>query len=155
MRSNVLVAAALAGLTALSYVSSARAQTPVVDVSQAWARATISTARVGGVFLTMTVTGGPDRVVSASSPVAERVELHETIRDGDVMKMREVLHLSVQPGQPTVLKPGAHHIMLIGLKRPLSRGETFPLTIVFEKAAAVTTTVTVQAAGASRPGHHH
>jgi len=127
----------------------------MVEISQAWARATISTARVGGVFLTMTATGGPDRVVSVSSPVAERVELHETIRDGDVMKMREVLHLSIQPGQPMVLKPGAHHIMLIGLKRPLNRGETFPLTVSFEKAPSVTTTVTVQAAGAARPGHQH
>jgi len=155
MRYTVFFAAALVGVVSTAQTFSAWAQAPVVEVSQAWARATISTARVGGVFLTMTATGGPDRVVSVSSPVAERVEVHETIRDGDVMKMREVLHLSVQPEQPTVLKPGAHHIMLIGLKRPLNRGEIFPLTITFEKAPSVTTTVTVQAAGAATPGHHH
>ena len=155
MRLNGLVAAALAGLAANASVSSVRAEVPVIEVSQAWARATTSTARVGGVFLTMTATGGSDRVVSASSPVAERVELHETIREGDVMKMREVLHLSVRPDQPTVLKPGGHHIMLIGLKQQLKRGATFPLTITFERAPSVTTTVTVQAAGASMPGHHH
>ncbi len=155
MRYSVLVAAALAALAATAPAPFAWAQAPVIQVSEAWARATISTARVGGVFLTMTATGAADRVVSASSPVAERVELHETIRDGDVMKMREVLHLSVQPGQPVELKPGGHHIMLIGLKRPLNRGDIFPLTITFEKAPSVTATVTVQAAGAAGPGHRH
>ena len=143
----------LAGVALLALVGSAQAQIPTIEISQAWARATISTARVGGAFLTLKATGGADRVVSVSSPVAERIELHETINDGGVMKMREVVELMVTPGQPTVLMPGSHHIMLIGLKRPLNRGDSFPLTITFEKAAPVTATVTVQAAGASGPGH--
>lgn len=155
MRYTVLVAAALAGLASTAPVFSVQAQAPVIQVTEAWARATTSMARVGGVFLTMTATGAADRVVSASSPVAERIELHETIRDGDVMKMREAPHLAIQPGQPTVLRPGGLHIMLIGLKTPLNRGDSFPLTITFEKAPPVTATVTVQAAGAARPGHHH
>jgi copper(I)-binding protein len=65
-------------------------------------------------------------VVSAASPVAEKIELHETIRDGAVMRMREVPRLVVSADAPTVLKPGSYHIMLIGLKRPLNRGESFP-----------------------------
>lgn len=152
-RRVLLAAAALIGLA--GGFSSAWAQAPAVQVSGAWARATTSSARVGGVFLTLTATGAADRVVSASSPVAEKVELHETIRDGNVMKMREVEALVVAPGTPAVLKPGAQHIMLIGLKRPLNRGESFPLTIAFANAPPVTTTVTVQAAGASGPGHQH
>ncbi len=153
MRHVVLAAAALLALAAASPV--AHAQAPVVEVSEAWARATTSSARVGGVFLTMKATGGPDRVVSASSPVSEKVELHETIRDGNVMRMREVPALVVPAGEAVVLKPGSYHIMLIGLKRPLNRGETFPVTITFEKAPAVTATVTVQAAGAGGMGHRH
>jgi copper(I)-binding protein len=145
----------LAGLGLAVFSSSAMAQAPTVAVTDAWARATTSTARVGGVFLTMKATGGEDRVVSAASPVTEKIELHETIRDGDVMKMREVPRLMVSASEPTVLKPGAHHIMLIGLKRPLNRGETFPLTITFEKAPPVTVTVTVQAAGAGAPAGQH
>lgn len=152
-RRQILAATALVGL--VGGRSAAWAQAPAVEVSGAWARATTSSARVGGAFLTLTATGAADRVVSASSPVAEKVELHETIRDGAVMKMREVEALVVAPGTPVVLKPGAHHIMLIGLKRPLNRGESFPLTITFANAPPVTTTVTVQAAGASGPGHHH
>ena len=150
MRRMILATAALAGLA----MGPARAQAPTVEVSQAWARATASSARAGGVFLTLKA-GGPDRVVSASSPVAEKVELHETVRDGNVMRMREVAELKLAPGEAVVLKPGGLHIMLIGVKRPLNRGDSFPVTITFERAPAVTATVSVQAAGAGGPGHQH
>jgi copper(I)-binding protein len=153
MRHVVLAAAALLGLAAS--VPPALAQAPVVEVTEAWARATTASARSGGAFLTLKATGAADRVVSASSPVAEKVELHETVRDGNVMRMREVPQLVVPAGEKIVLQPGGHHIMLIGLKKPLNRGESFPLTITFEKAPAVTITVTVQAAGAGGMGHRH
>jgi len=148
MRRMIFAAAGLVGFAGV-----ALAQVPSVEVSGAWARATTSTAKVGGAFLTLKAVGGADRVVSASSPVAEKIELHETINDGGVMKMREVPQMVLAPGQAVVLKPGSYHIMLIGLKKPLNRGESFPLTVAFEKAPPVTVTVTVQAAGASAPGH--
>ena len=150
MRHIILATVALLGLA-----GAVHAQTPSVEVSQAWARATTSTAKVGGVFLTLKATGAADRVVSVSSPLADKIELHETINDAGVMKMREVAQLVLAPGQEMVLKPGSFHIMLIGLKQPLNRGESFPLTMVFEKAPPVTVTVTVQAAGAGGIGHRH
>jgi copper(I)-binding protein len=145
---------ALAAALSLGLAATAHAQSPTVQVKDAWARATASTAKVAGVFMTLTATGAPDKVVSATSPVAETVELHETVRDGNVMRMRPVPALVVTPGTPTELKPGGLHVMLIGLKRQLNRGETFPVTLTFEKAPPVTVTVTVQAAGASH-GHGH
>ncbi len=148
MRCMFLAAAVLVGLA-----GAALAQVASVEVSGAWARATTSSARVGGAFLTLTASGGADRVVSASSPVSERIELHETINDGGVRTMREVPQLVLAAGQAVVLKPGSYHLMLIGLKQPLNRGDSFPLTVVFEKAAPVTATVVVQAAGASGAGH--
>jgi periplasmic copper chaperone A len=145
----------LAAIAAIGLAGSALAQATTIDVSDAWARATTSSARAGGVYLTMKAIGGSDRVVSASSPVAERVELHETIRDGNVMRMRQVPELRIQPTEPTVLQPGGLHIMLIGLKQQLNRGDSFPLTITFEKAPAVTVTVTVRAPGAGGHSHRH
>jgi copper(I)-binding protein len=146
------VAAALAmGLLATPVL----AQAPTVQVKDAWARATASTAKVGGVFMTLTATGAPDKVVSASSPVSETVELHETVADGAVMRMRPVVALEVAPGTPTVLKPGSYHVMLIGLKKQLNRGDTFPVTLTFENSPPITVTVSVQAAGATSGGHSH
>jgi copper(I)-binding protein len=149
MMRGFVLAAVLSGLVA---GVPAAGQDSGVAVRDAWARATASAGRTGGVFMTMTATGREDRVLSASSPVAERVELHETVRDGDVMRMREVPNLVLKPGVPAVLRPGGQHLMLMGLKQRLNQGESFALTLTFEKAPPVTVTVTVQAAGA---GHRH
>ena len=143
MRHVVLAAAALLGLAAS--IPPALAQAPVVEVTEAWARATTSSARSGGAFLTLKATGAADRVVSASSPVAEKVELHETIRDGNVMRMREVQHLPVPVGQAVVLQPGSLHIMLIGLVAPLKDGQKFDLNLGFLNGGVVKVTATVKA----------
>ena len=60
-----------------------------------------------------------------------------------------VAALAVTPKAPTSLSPGGYHITLTDLKQPLAAGQTFPLTLTFEKAGAVQTTVTVKPAGAS------
>ena len=139
----------------LAGTSVAHAQAAVVEVHDAWARATTTNAIAGGVFLTIQATGGVDRLVSVASPVAEAAELHETVNEAGIMKMKPVAVLAVEPGKPVVLKPGSYHIMLSGLKRPLRQGESFPVVLTFERAPAVTATVQVQAAGASGPGHGH
>jgi copper(I)-binding protein len=131
------------------------AQTPLVTVEKAWARATTPSQTVGGIFFTLTDTGAPDRLVSVSSPIATTLELHETVKDGDVMKMRPVPGLPIAAGQSVELKPGGYHVMAMGLKQPLTLGKTFPLTLTFEKAPPVTVTVTVGKAGASGPGMDH
>ena len=63
----------------------------------------------------------------------------------------DVATLPVQPGKSVTLAPGGYHIMLTGLKQPLQQGDTFPLTLNFEKAGQVTATVTVQKAGGGVP----
>ena len=133
----------------------ALAQAPSVSVQSAWARATSASQTVGGIFLTLVDNGGPDRLVSASSPIAATLELHETVREGDVMKMRPVPVLPLASGQTVELKPGGYHLMAMGLKQPLKVGATFPVTLTFEKAGPVTVTATVGKAGASGPMMDH
>jgi copper(I)-binding protein len=144
MRHLVLAAALLVAVPGL-----ARAQT--VQVENAWARATAAGAMSGGIFLTVTDTGAPDRLLGASTPVAATAQLHETVNDNGVMRMRPVAGLPLEAGKPVVLKPGGYHVMLMGLKQQLKPGDTFPVTLTFEKAAPVTATVTVGNAGASVP----
>jgi copper(I)-binding protein len=146
MMQHILLAAAL--LTA----APAETQAQPIEVQNAWARATAAGAKAGGVFLTITDKGGPDRLVGASTPVAAVAEVHETVNDNGVMRMRPISALPLQPGQPVVLKPGGYHLMLMGLKRQLKDGETFPVTLNFEKAGSITTTVHVAKAGAMGPG---
>jgi copper(I)-binding protein len=69
------------------------------------------------------------------------------------MKMRAVEAIAVPSGQKVELKPGGMHIMFMGLKAPLGEGDTFPLTLRFEKAGEVTVTVKVEPAGGAAAGH--
>ena len=117
-----------------------------IEVTDAWARMPPG-GKNGAAFLTLTDRGAADRLIGASAPVAERTELHESIDDHGVMKMRPVEAVPLATGTPVTLMPGGKHIMLMGLKEPLAPGTTFPLTLRFEHAAPVTVQVTVGSVG--------
>jgi copper(I)-binding protein len=144
---SFLIAATLTATLAVG----ARAQTPPapLSVENGWARATAGTAKTGAAYVTIIDHGAPDRLLAAATPVAGKAELHETIKDGDVMKMRPVAGLAVTAGTSITLAPGGYHIMLMDLKQPLTIGQRFPLTLTFQNAGAIDTTVVVQAVGAA------
>ena len=151
---------ALAGLSmlgALALASPLAAQgTGGIVVEQPWARAALQGGN-GGAFLTLRNSGtAADRLVSASSPLARAVEIHETVREGDVMRMRPVTAIEVPAGGSVTLRPGGSHVMMTGLTQALRAGTTVPLTLNFERAGAVQVQVAVQGAGASGPpaGQH-
>ena len=146
MRRAILAAALFAAAPAF-------AQSPSIQVDHPWARATAPNAKAGGVFMTLTDSGAPDKLVAASSPVAGMVEVHRTVNENGVMKMLPVDAIELVPGMKVTLAPGGYHVMLMDLKRQLKQGETFPLTLTFAKAAPVTVTVKVEAPGAAGPGH--
>ncbi len=112
-------------------------------------RATPTGADTGGAFVTITNDGrDADRLVSASSPAAKSVELHETVDDNGVMKMEPRPEgWEIPAGGTLELKPGGKHIMLIGLTAPLEAGKKIQMTLNFEKAGAKTIDVPVQAMG--------
>jgi hypothetical protein len=143
----------LAFSAALVAASAVLAQTNQLEVSNAWARATPAKAETGVAYVTI-LSPTPDRLLSASSPVAKKAELHTMEMAGMVMKMRPIAALDIPPGQPVALKPGGEHIMLIGLQKPLHEGQSFPLTLNFEKAGARTVSVAVEKAGAMSGMHH-
>ncbi len=143
---------ALAATLALALPAAALAAdagTSHIVVQQPWARASAGMAANGAAYMTITDDGtAPDRLVSASSPVCAMAQLHTHLMKDGVMEMRPVEAIDVVPGTPTVLKPGGLHVMLMKLKQPLKQGETFPVTLTFQKAGAVTVEVKVGSAGA-------
>jgi copper(I)-binding protein len=99
-----------------------------------------------------------------AAPVAGKVEIHTMTMEGDVMKMRAVERIDIKAGEKIEMKPGqGYHIMLMGLKKPLKAGESFPMQLSFRKAGKVQLTVTVMEAGAATKSsqdeqmhqHHH
>ena len=92
----------------------------------------------GAIYVTLSNSGAQaDSLVSASSDVAQTVELHEVKHDGGVMKMRPVQAIPVPAKGKTELKPGGYHIMLLGLKQDLKPGEKVPVTLKFERGGEV------------------
>jgi periplasmic copper chaperone A len=117
----------------LAITSTAWAQN-AVKVDDAWVRGTVATQKATGAFMRLTATTNA-RLVSAQSPVAGVVELHEMAMDKDVMKMRAIPGLDLAAGKTVELKPGGYHVMLMDLKQSLKGGESVPITLVFEDAA--------------------
>ena len=142
----------LAFTAALVAASAALAQSNQLEVSNAWARATSAKAENGAAYLTI-LSPTTDRLLSASSPAAKKTDLHTMEMAGMVMKMRPIAGLDIPAGQPVALKPGGEHIMLIGLQQPLREGQSFTLTLNFEKAGARTVSVAVEKAGAMSGMH--
>jgi periplasmic copper chaperone A len=157
MRTLLTLAAATLLIVAASF---AFAQGASIQVEQPWARATPAGASTGAVYLTITNKSQEmDRFLSASSDVADKLQIHEMKVVNGVMEMREVTGgVAVAANGSVELKPGSYHLMLMGLKKPLKAGETIPLTLDFEKAGKVSITVPIRAMGVGHddmPGMGH
>ncbi len=124
-----------------------------IKIDHPWARESPPTVTNGAVYMTLiNESNQPDRLVGASGKVAKTIQLHTHIMENNMMKMRPVEAIEINPGEPTVLQPGGLHIMLLGLEQPLVAGQTFTLNLQFEKAGAIPVEVTVTK---ESPMHHH
>ncbi len=127
--------------------NSHKAGSPVIE--SAWSRATPGQAPNGVVFMKILNHGShADRLVSASSSVAEAVEIHTHVNDDGIMRMRRIPGLELPPGQAVELKPGGYHLMLIGLHKPLKKDQSFTVKLDFGMADSQVVTVKVMGIGA-------
>jgi copper(I)-binding protein len=130
---------------------------PSIEVEDAWARPAVSMrdrdrtseggagqgmgqAGTGGVFMRLRNRGDEaDRLVGGETDVAQVVEIHETVMDGEMMKMQMLADgLEVPAKGEVLLKPGGYHVMLIGMQRDLEVDHTFTLRLQFEKSGTIT-----------------
>jgi len=152
--SRSIVLAMLAALLVSSAAIADQFQAKTLRVSNPFARATPPGAKVAGAFMTIRNVGpDADRLISASSPAAGLVEIHEMAMDGGMMTMRAVKGIDIKPGATVELQPGGYHVMLEDLKQPLRQGEQVPMTLTFEKAGAIAIKVSVEAMGAAAHAH--
>jgi periplasmic copper chaperone A len=146
----------LASLLAFCFAGPAPAQTSTqnaIIVDHPWARATPRGAKTGAVYLSVINKGSAaDRLLSATTPVADKVQFHSVSEENGISHMREMHALDIAPGGKVTFSPGGMHIMLVGLKHPLKQGETFPITLTFEKAGKRELTVPIAGVGAMQGG---
>ena len=131
-------------LAALLVASCAPRGTPAIEVKEAWAGATPPGATSGAAFFTLVNSGSAaDSLVGVSTP-AGNAGVHSTEMAAGVMRMRPVERLEIAAGATVTLKPGADHVMVTGIKQPLTAGTTFPLTLAFEKSGQKLVEVSVR-----------
>lgn len=128
-----------------------------LEVQDAWAAPTPGGVDVAAGYLTIVNdSGADDRLISATSPRAERVEVHDMSFDNGVMRMRPVDGgLAVPAGTMVALEPGGQHLMFHGVRAPFAEGERIPVTLTFAQAGEVSVQMPVQraAAAAAHVGH--
>ncbi len=112
---------------------------PEIKIENPWIRAVPPNMKNTALFMVIENKGNSeDTLISVKTDISNKVMIHETRNVQGVMKMLHVDKLIIPPKSKVVLKPGGYHIMLMGLKKPLSPDEKVKLTLIFEKSGAIT-----------------
>jgi len=151
---RILLAAMLAWPASLAPALAHEFKARTIIINHPWSRATPAVAPSAGGYFTVINTGTePDRLVSIASPLAERVEIHESSIVDGVARMRPLPHgIEIAAGETVELQPGKIHLMFIRPSAPLVEGERFDATLFFEKAGDVDVEFAVQGMG-TRPAN--
>lgn len=115
-------------------------------IKDSYARAAGMSASAGAAFIVIeNHTGEDDRLIGASSDIAQRVELHTHIEDANgVMKMTHVQEgFPVKAGESITMQRGGRHVMFMGLNGAMAQGDMVTVTLTFEKAGDVVVEVPV------------
>lgn len=153
MKSKV-AALFLIAASCLSTAALAQYKAGAIEVTKPWSRATAQGAKVGAGYIEITNRGdSPDRLVSLTTPSAQKTEIHEMVMRDGVMHMRAMPNgIEIAPGQTVKLAPGGLHLMFVDLKNPLKQGDQLNATLVFAKAGKLDVVFEVEALGARQPG---
>ncbi|MBI2260957.1 MAG: copper chaperone PCu(A)C [Caulobacterales bacterium] len=124
-----------------------------LQVSGALCRPTPAGRQTTGCYLTLTA-AADDRLMSVTSPVAGRAQVHESRMESNMMMMHQLKDgLPLPAGQAVELKPGGNHIMLLAVAEPLKAGDTVALTLTFASAPPVEVTAAVGQPALTDSGH--
>lgn len=126
----------------------------MVNVENPYVRAVPPGQPNSAAFMTIVNTGDSDHsITSASSPVAETVELHTHTNENGVMEMRQIDKIDLPAKGRAELAPGGLHIMLIGLRQELKPGENAQLTLTFDDGSTAIVDAPIQEVTPPAMGH--
>jgi copper(I)-binding protein len=129
-----------------------------ITVTNVKARATFAMATTGAAYLTVSNHSAKDNTLvraSVASDVAEEAQLHTSLHEDGMMKMRQMTDGILIPAHSTVeFVPGGYHVMIMGLKHPLEAGTEFELTLFFADSTQYKVVVPVVDMSKAMPSHH-
>ena len=137
----------VSGIALALSVAAQDAQVGKIKIEGAYTRTTVPGQKVAGGFMKIIDQGAADQLISASSPLADEVQLHMMSMEGNTMQMRQVKAIDVPAAGSVELKPGGLHLMFMGIKTPLKAGDLIPVKLKFAKAGEVEVKLPVQPMG--------
>ncbi|UZE24410.1 copper chaperone PCu(A)C [Pseudomonas sp. B21-056] len=118
-----------------------------LEIAHPWSQELPPNAPTVAAYFVIHNTGSQaDKLLGVDTPIAGKAELHEHVKQDDLMKMQPVPEVEIAPGATVTFAPMAYHVMLLDLKDRslLSDGKRFAMTLHFEKAGDVKVDVAVQ-----------
>ena len=129
---------------AMSFLLSACSTESGIEVREAWARPAAQGENGVIYFVIHNDAREADELTGISSDVAEAIEVHESIMDGDVMQMHQLESVPLPADAEIAFEPGGLHVMLVGIKNDLEIGDQVEITLHFKNSADITLLVPVQ-----------
>lgn len=129
-----------------------------VEAHDFWARSAMKGGNGAAYMLLHNHSVNDDALVGVSSDIATAAEIHLSQMKADgTMEMIKQESIALPADGEVELKPGSYHIMLIGLKQDLKKGDEITLTLHFKNHEDITLTVPVKDAanmgGSGMDGH--
>ncbi len=116
-----------------------------IEITNVWSRPTGGRTMSAVLYLALTnKMTGADKLIAIDTPIAEIAEMHSTVHSNNIVLMRAVDFITLEPGVRFEFKTGGHHIMLMKLHQPLALGARFPVTLTFENAGKITVYSTIR-----------
>ncbi|SMF77062.1 copper chaperone PCu(A)C [Allosphingosinicella indica] len=150
------IASSLALAAALSALAGCGPSEPAspIAIENAEVRLPAVSGRPGAGYFAITARGAKDTLTGVTAQGAERVELHESMNEGGVMRMEAIAEVPLTPGVRVAFEPGGKHLMLFGVDPALKAGGTIPLTFSFAGAQPVTVQAKLVAPGGGGHSGH-
>ncbi|MAT43365.1 MAG: hypothetical protein CL609_13580 [Anaerolineaceae bacterium] len=115
-----------------------------LNVKDGWSRPALSGNNTAAYFTINNPLNENDRLLSASSTIAEFTEVHLSVMQDGKMMMQQQDFVEIPAQSSVEFKPKDYHIMFINLLNDLNIGDEYQLTLQFEKAGTITITVPVK-----------
>ena len=135
------------------------ASNPSIEISNASVRHVPPMLRVTAAYLTITNRSNKEiSLISLQSPVADKVEIHETVEQDGMVNMAHRRNLTIPANSTVSLKEGGKHLMLTGLKQPVKIGQKILVQFGFDNGTTITATIGVKdmrAPAQPNSGHMH
>ncbi len=125
-----------------------------ITIKDAWVRTAPPSAKVMAAYMTITNHSPKTiRVININSPQFKQVELHQSVINDGMMRMKKIEPVSLKGHQTLALEPGGYHLMLIKPVHPIAKGEQVRFNFSFDNGDKLS--LTAQTKDEMAHGHHH